>query len=179
MSSGDSVNTRDEAIPASLPSWTIALIAIVIIVADRLSKAWATANLTYAIPRRVAGDYLRFTLNWNQGAAMGTTLGSFSRVGFSVAAIVVLVMLATFYRKSPTKPVGMQIALGLIAGGAVGNLIDRLSSARGVIDFIDVGIGNARFWTFNVADSAVTCGAVLLALTLSRTSKSPAPIKKA
>ena len=67
----------------------------------------------------------------------------------------------------------MQIA-GLIAGGAIGNLIDRLTSVRGVVDFIDAGIGNARFWTFNVADSAVTCGAVLLAITLSRVPKTSA-----
>lgn len=162
---------RDTVSTGSLPSWAIALLAVVIIIADRLTKAWATASLAPGIPRRVGGDFLRFTLNWNQGAAMGTTLGSFSRVGFSIAAIVVLGMLAVFYRRSPVRPTGMQIALGLIAGGAIGNLIDRVSSARGVIDFIDVGIGTARFWTFNVADSAVTCGAVLLAITLSRASK--------
>ncbi len=146
----------------SLPSWVILVIALVIIIADRITKVWAVANLTYGVPKRIAGEYLRFTLNWNQGAAMGSTLGSFSRVGFSLAAVVVLVMLAAFYRK------GMQVALGLIGGGAVGNLFDRLTSARGVIDFIDVGVGSTRFWTFNIADSAVTCGAVLLAFTLTR-----------
>ena len=52
----------------------------------------------------------------------------------------------------------------MIAAGATGNLIDRVRSARGVVDFIDVGIGASRFWTFNVADSGVTCGAVILAI---------------
>jgi signal peptidase II len=173
MTSAESV-ARDETPATSLPSWAITLITVVIIVADRLSKAWATGNLAYGIPRRVIGDYLRFTLNWNQGAAMGTSLGSFSRIGFSLAAVAVLAMLAVFYRRSPVRPLGMQIALGLIAGGAIGNLIDRLTSVRGVVDFIDAGIGNARFWTFNVADSAVTCGAVLLAITLSRVPKTSA-----
>src|SRR6266542_971201 len=82
----------------SLPSWVILVIALVIIIADRITKVWAVANLTYGVPKRIAGEYLRFTLNWNQGAAMGSTLGSFSRVGFSLAAVVVLVMLAAFYR---------------------------------------------------------------------------------
>jgi signal peptidase II len=176
MTTGEIIE-RTETSAASLPSWVIALITAVIVVSDRVSKSWAMANLPPLIPRQIAGDYLRFTLHWNQGAAMGTTLGSFSRVGFSLAAVFVLVMLALFYRRAPVRPAGMQIALGLIAGGAVGNLIDRVSSAKGVVDFIDVGIGNARFWTFNVADSAVTCGAVLLAFTLSRIPKSIANTK--
>ena len=54
------------------------------------------------------------------------------------------------------------LALGLAWGGAAGNLIDRVRSKPGVVDFIDIGVGNVRFWTFNVADSAVTIGAVLL-----------------
>lgn len=151
-----------------MPSWIVGLISLVIIVSDRLSKDWAVSNLAPGIPREVLGEYLRFTLNWNQGAAMGTSLGSFSRVGFSLAAIVVLAMLILYYRRAPDRTIGMQVAVGLIAGGAVGNLIDRLTSARGVVDFIDAGIGSVRFWTFNIADSAVTCGAVLLALTMLR-----------
>lgn len=59
-------------------------------------------------------------------------------------------------------------ALALVTGGAMGNLLDRLRSARGIIDFIDVGIGDARFWTFNVADVGVSIGAVLLAMVLWR-----------
>ena len=58
--------------------------------------------------------------------------------------------------------------LALIASGALGNLLDRLRSPRGVVDFIDVGIGDLRFWTFNVADVGITCGAVLLVLALQR-----------
>ena len=57
-------------------------------------------------------------------------------------------------------------ALGLVCGGAVGNLIDRVLSARGVVDFIDVGVGTYRWPTFNIADSAVTVGAVVLAYVL-------------
>jgi len=60
------------------------------------------------------------------------------------------------------------LALGLAWGGAAGNLIDRLKSTRGVVDFVDIGVGDVRFWTFNVADSAVTIGAITLAFVLWR-----------
>jgi len=60
------------------------------------------------------------------------------------------------------------LALGLAFGGAAGNLVDRIRSPQGVVDFIDIGVRDVRFWTFNVADSAVTVGAILLAWSLSR-----------
>ena len=60
------------------------------------------------------------------------------------------------------------LALGLAWGGAAGNLLDRIRSSHGVVDFIDVGVSSWRFWTFNVADSAVTIGALVLAWSLSR-----------
>lgn len=55
-----------------------------------------------------------------------------------------------------------------MTGGAVGNLLDRIRSARGVVDFIDLGIGDVRFWTFNMADVGITCGAIVLAILLAR-----------
>jgi signal peptidase II len=60
------------------------------------------------------------------------------------------------------------LALGLVAGGAVGNLIDRVRSPRGVVDFLDVGVGALRWPTFNIADIAVSCGAIALAVSLWR-----------
>jgi signal peptidase II len=62
------------------------------------------------------------------------------------------------------------VALALVAGGALGNLLDRLRSARGVVDFIDIGVGSYRLWTFNIADLGVTAGGVLLAVLLLRRS---------
>jgi signal peptidase II len=59
----------------------------------------------------------------------------------------------------------------LITAGALGNLTDRLISSRGVVDFIDVGFGASRFYTFNIADAGVSCGALLLALISLRTPK--------
>ena len=65
-------------------------------------------------------------------------------------------------------------ALALVAGGAIGNVLDRFRTPggtyRGVVDFIDIGVGGWRFWTFNLADVGVTCGAILLALLMLRRS---------
>jgi signal peptidase II len=58
------------------------------------------------------------------------------------------------------------IGLPLVLGGAVGNLLDRLREAAAVVDFIDVGVGTTRFWTFNVADSGITVGAIFLVLAM-------------
>jgi signal peptidase II len=63
----------------------------------------------------------------------------------------------------------------MITGGAIGNLADRLRSPRGVVDFIDMGLGDYRFWTFNVADVGVTIGASLLLYTLLRRSRQEEP----
>ena len=106
---------------------------------------------------------------------MGFSLGQFSRIGFTVTAIIMLVVIGAIYRKLEPKVRGEAGALGLIAGGAVGNLTDRLTSSLGVVDFIDIGIGDTRFWTFNIADSAVTVGAVMLILITTRTEKRSTP----
>ena len=58
------------------------------------------------------------------------------------------------------------VALALVCGGAVGNLVDRIRSAQGVVDFVDIGLGSWRWPTFNVADSAITIGAIALGLSL-------------
>jgi signal peptidase II len=77
------------------------------------------------------------------------------------------------YRSADTRDAWQALALGLIAGGALGNLMDRIRSPRGVVDFIDIGTESWRFWTFNVADSGVFTGAVLLALILMRRPTEP------
>ena len=127
---------------------------------DRLSPAH--------IPHPVVGDVVRFTLAYNPNAAMGLSLGGHSRVAFAVIAAVMLAVLV-FYRRRISAQDGITtVALALIGGGAAGNLIDRVRSARGVVDFIDIGVGNARFWTFNVADAGVFCGTMLLLLVVTK-----------
>jgi lipoprotein signal peptidase len=70
------------------------------------------------------------------------------------------------YRDGPGGNWLRVFAVALAWGGAAGNLLDRIRSDKGVVDFIDIGVNGVRFWTFNVADSAVTVGAVLLAILL-------------
>jgi signal peptidase II len=80
------------------------------------------------------------------------------------------VILFRMYLEAGARERLVAVALGLICGGAVGNLVDRLLSPVGVVDFIDVGVGAVRFWTFNVADSGITVGAILLAIALWRSA---------
>ena len=119
-------------------------------------------------PHPVIGDLLRFTLAYNPDAALNFSFGSASRLVFGSLAIIALAVLFRLYYRTAPNAVLRAVALALVAGGALGNLLDRIRSARGVVDFIDLGVGDARFWTFNLADVGVFVGAVLLALVLWR-----------
>lgn len=140
---------------------------------DFISKRLVVGALSPAyVPHRIFGDFVRFTLAYNRDAAMGLSLGSYSRAGFTITAAAVLVVLFALYRRTPQSGLASVLALAMIAGGALGNLTDRLRSPLGVVDFIDVGSGSVRFWTFNLADAAVTCGAILLAVVSMKQEKS-------
>lgn len=135
---------------------------------DVITKRWAEASLALHVPVEVVGRTLRWTLTYNTGAAMSLSVGDFSRPFFSVVALGMVAYLLVLLRQSAPQARGVPLALGLLTAGAIGNLIDRLRHARGVVDFIDVGTAGWRFWTFNVADIGVSCGAALLALLLWR-----------
>ena len=152
--------------PKSRRFWP--LFALVLLT-DCATKRAAELHLVPAqVPHQLLGEVVRLTLAYNPGAAMSLSLGAHSRIGFSLLATGALVVMAHLYRR--TAPGDRQAAAGLalIAAGAVGNLLDRLRSARGVVDFIDIGVGAWRFWTFNVADMAILLGAVVLVLALHR-----------
>lgn len=137
--------------------------AFVVVVLDVITKQLAEAYLFPPHqPHRIIGDVVRFTLAWNPGAAFSMSLGPYSRYIFGGFAVIALFVLWRLYRESKPLERLKPLALGLAWGGAAGNLIDRIRSPLGVVDFIDIGIGDVRFWTFNVADSAVTVGAVAL-----------------
>lgn len=140
---------------------TVAVVYCLDFVTKRLAE---THLLPEHVPHRVIGELVRFTLAYNKDAAMGLSLGGYSRTGFTLTAAAILVVLGVLYRRTPENDKFSALALALVVAGALGNLTDRLMSSRGVVDFIDVGIGNARFWTFNVADAGVTCGAIVLAI---------------
>ncbi len=135
---------------------------------DVLTKALAVRALTPRVPREVFGELVRFTLIRNQGAAFGMHVGEWSRWVFTILTLGALMMLAHLFRETRSGDTPRTLALALVTGGAIGNLIDRIMSSRGVVDFIDIGVQGWRFWTFNVADVGVSCGAVLLALVLWR-----------
>ncbi|HEY3286318.1 MAG TPA: signal peptidase II [Gemmatimonadaceae bacterium] len=139
-------------------------ITLGVLAGDIVTKRIAEASLPLHQPQAVIGDVLRWTLTYNTGAAMNMHLGPSSRVIFSVVAIVMIAVIVRMWRGLPPTSTWLAASLGMIVAGAAGNLVDRLRSAQGVVDFIDVGIGSARFWTFNVADSGVTVGAVILAI---------------
>lgn len=139
-----------------------------VLVADIITKRWAESALALHMPNDVIGHTLRWTLTYNTGAAMSLSVGDFSRPFFSIVAIAMVLYLLVLLRQSAAHTRAVPLALGLLTAGAIGNLIDRLRHTRGVVDFIDVGTATWRFWTFNVADVGVTCGAALLALLLWR-----------
>jgi signal peptidase II len=141
---------------------------------DIVTKRLAEAYLVPFLPREVWGNAVRLTLAYNPGAAFSMSLGEHSRWLFTAITIGVLVILWRTFRRTAASDRLQLLALSLIAGGALGNLLDRLRSAHGVVDFIDVGWRGVRFWTFNVADSGVSVGAMLLAYCLWRSSRGAA-----
>jgi signal peptidase II len=142
---------------------------LLVLLTDCATKRVAEAHLVPAhVPHEFLGELVRLTLAYNPGAAMSISLGEHSRLGFSVLALAALVVLGHMYRRTSPGDRLAAAGLALIASGALGNLLDRLRSPRGVVDFIDVGVGDLRFWTFNIADVGITCGAVLLVLALQR-----------
>lgn len=157
-------SVRAEAVvPSRANPWLFWSVIIVIVAIDVISKAMAVYSLTPAYtPHEIVGDYVRFTLAYNPGAAFGMSVGALSRWIFTALTIVALAVLGSLYRATREGDYIRVLALSLVSAGAFGNLIDRIRWSTGVVDFIDVGIGIHRFWTFNVADSAVTIGAVLL-----------------
>ena len=138
-----------------------------VVVSDVITKYIAYTSLRSApFPREVIGETVRFWLVFNRGAAFGLNVGEYSRWVFLVLTIGALFILSQLYRQTRPGDRLRTLALSLVCGGAVGNLIDRIRWDRGVVDFIDVGIGTMRWPTFNIADMAVSTGAFMLAWVL-------------
>jgi len=140
--------------------------AVAIVVSDVITKLLAEALLARRLPLAVIGDWVQLRLVYNQGAAFGLDVGEYSRWVFFGLAVIALVVLGSMVRSTRPGDRFRLLALALVCGGAAGNLIDRIRSAQGVVDFLDVGVGGWRWPTFNVADSAITVGAIALALSL-------------
>ncbi|MDQ3492402.1 MAG: signal peptidase II [Chloroflexota bacterium] len=139
-----------------------------VVVADQLSKAWVDAEFELgpaAVPTPVLGDLVRIAKGYNDGGIFGLFGDSATVLGLASLAVIALIVVYQFRQGTTSGPL-LSLTLGLLLGGAVGNLIDRLMHGH-VIDFVDMGIGTLRFYTFNVADSAISMAiALLLALSL-------------
>jgi len=153
--------------------------AVAVVVSDVITKLIAEATLARRLPLSVIGDVVQLRLVYNQGAAFGLDVGENSRWVFFGLAIIALVVLGSMVRSTRPGDRFRLLALALVCGGAAGNLIDRVRSAQGVVDFIDVGVGAWRWPTFNVADSAITVGAIALALSLWQEGRAHQRVKEA
>jgi signal peptidase II len=139
-------------------------LATVVVVTDFVTKRVAESSLSPGQPNEVWGEVLRFTLGYNTGIAFGIPFGVGARPLLILFTILAVAGIVWIYRTTHEHQKLQLVGLALILGGALGNLLDRFRSASGVVDFIDVGLGDSRFWTFNIADSGITVGAVLLIL---------------
>ncbi len=145
----------------------VATLAIIVILLDQLTKLLVVNNLTPGESTRILGGLVYLSEFRNAGAAFSTATGvTWLLALVAIAVVVVIIRMASKLRSIPWA-----IALGLILGGAVGNLIDRIFRAPGflrghVVDFISVfGPDGQHFAVFNVADSAITLGAIALVIT--------------
>jgi signal peptidase II len=152
---------------ARRPRWGLfAGLAAAILVADQLAKAWIVANVDPLRPTLLVGDYLRLVVSHNNGALFGLFRGQASL--FALASFAVIALIVAYHARAGGSLV-MSIALGLLLGGAIGNVADRLRYGY-VVDFVDAGFGTLRWYTFNVADSAISLALVLLVLIAVRPS---------
>ncbi len=151
-------------------------VLMVVAVVDSATKALAASRLVPQFPHAVYGEWVRFTLVHNPGAAFGLHVGTYSRGIFMVLTILALIILGRLYTATRPGDVVRTLSLALVCGGAIGNLIDRIHSTAGVVDFIDIGFGDSRWPTFNIADMAVSLGAFLLAWVLWGEDAEPEPV---
>ena len=139
-------------------------VAVFVVVLDQLTKRWVQQSIPLYQARPVVGEYVRIVHTENTGAAMGllperTTL-------LSVLSVFAVFAILYYYRQIASSSPLVAATLGMQLGGAFGNLVDRVGQGY-VVDWIDVGIpGGWRFWAFNIADSSIVVGIVLVTLLL-------------
>ncbi|WP_461482061.1 signal peptidase II [Porticoccus sp.] len=155
----------DAPVSMAKPNWLLArwyVLAVLVVILDQLSKLWVSSALHYAETVQLL-PFLNLTLVHNPGAAFSflSDAGGWQRWLFALIGIAVsLVIVVWIARLAPSQRL-LSLALSLILGGAVGNLWDRAILGH-VIDFIDLYYHGRHWPAFNLADSAITLGAVLL-----------------
>ena len=141
----------------------VAGVAIAVFALDRVTKALVSENIPLGTARPIIGDYVRIVHAQNTGAAFGllperTTL-------LSVLSVVAVLAIVYYYRRIASNSALVSATLGMQLGGAFGNLLDRVTQGY-VVDFVDVGLGDIRFWAFNVADSSIVVGIFVVTIAL-------------
>ena len=138
---------------------TVGLIALGVIAVDRGSKMLVD-GMDLATPYQLIGSFLQIIRGENRGGLFGIVQGSAPLLAvLSIGVIVALVIYHERERMLQVTP--LTVGVALLIGGAIGNLIDRLAFGY-VLDFIDIGFGSLRFWTFNVADAGISLGIMIL-----------------
>jgi len=146
----------------------LVLVAGAVLALDLWTKHWATEVLSYHRPVEVIGEFVRLTYTRNSGVAFG--LGAGFRFPYYLFSIVAAIVILGMFLRRAVHSRTQEIALALILGGALGNLVDRITTGE-VVDFIEVGWSAWHWPVFNVADSAVTIGVLLFGLTWSRAAR--------
>jgi signal peptidase II len=142
--------------------WTMFLaLAATIFTFDQVTKAWLVSLLPAEGQRQsVIGDLVRLVNSHNSGALFGLFRDQALLFGLVSVGVVALIV---WYHGSSGRNTLLSVALGLLLGGALGNMLDRLRLGY-VVDFVDIGIGDLRWYTFNVADASISCAIALLLL---------------
>lgn len=142
----------------------IAAVAVLVWTADRLTKAWVVASVPLNEHVDVVDGWARIAHVRNTGAAFGLLPERTSLL--SLLSVFAVLVILYYYRDLAARSAPIAVTLGMQLGGAAGNLVDRVGQGY-VVDFVDVGIpAGWRFWAFNVADSSITVGIVLVTLLL-------------
>lgn len=137
--------------------------AFLIMLADQATKAVVVSNLNLYEVKPVLEGFFNITYITNTGAAFGFMAGSdkWRHIFFQVISVVALGGLVYLYRSSPSRSYTLLWGISLVFGGALGNLIDRIRY-KSVVDFLDFYVASYHWPAFNIADSAITIGGVLL-----------------
>jgi signal peptidase II len=146
------------------------LLSAVVLVADQLTKAWATASLKPIVFRDVIPGVFRLSYATNRGVAFSFFADSRFDIRWVLSAVSLIAALFVlgYFRRAPAEKRWLNISLALLIAGIIGNMIDRVRLGE-VVDFIELHWRDVYSWpTFNLADSAICIGAVLLALEMLR-----------
>ena len=158
-SEGAATGAHGTAETSGRPMWsTFAGLAALVLIVDQLTKAWLTSFLAPGQSVEVAGDLVRLVHGQNAGGLFGLFQGQ--ALPFALVSLVVVGLIAAYHARSGHDPY-LSITLGLLLGGALGNLLDRVRLGY-VVDFVDAGLGSLRWYTFNVADAAISFAILLL-----------------